>query len=157
MKIDEQFHTLGLKTEEDIKSIKQKTKIELEAKEIEIQETKRLNKSEKNNLEQIEIKMKMEIKFLTQRNKQLEDEINTTNSKLRESIELNSCLKSKVNNAKILTDRLLVIEAYPRVTETDTSLDIIKNLEDLARVNKELRDRNKELELKMISNALEDW
>ena len=41
MEIDEQFHALGQKLEEDIKSIERKTKIKCEAKEKEIQETKR--------------------------------------------------------------------------------------------------------------------
>ena len=34
---------------------------------------------------------------------------------------------------------------------------MIKNIEDLVRVNKELKDRNEELELNMLSNALNDW
>ena len=41
MEIDEQFQALGQKLEEDIKSIARKRKIECEAKEKEIQETKR--------------------------------------------------------------------------------------------------------------------
>ena len=41
IEIDEQFQTLGQKLEEEIKSIEQRTKKECEAKEKEIQETKR--------------------------------------------------------------------------------------------------------------------
>ena len=52
---------------------------------------------------------------------------------------------------------IITIFADPQVTATDASLDLVKNIEDLVRVNKELKDRNEELELNMLSNTVEDW
>ena len=52
---------------------------------------------------------------------------------------------------------MITIFSDPQVTATDASLDLVKNIEDLVRVNKELKDRNEELELNMLSNALNDW
>ena len=52
---------------------------------------------------------------------------------------------------------MITIFSDPQVTDTDASLDLVKNIEDLVRVNKELKDRNEELELNMLSNTVEDW
>ena len=52
---------------------------------------------------------------------------------------------------------MIIIFEDPPVTATDASLDLVKNMEDLVRVNKELKDRNEELELNMLSNTVEDW
>ena len=48
---------------------------------------------------------------------------------------------------------MIIIFPDPEVTATDSSLNLIKNIEDLVRVNKELKDRNEELEFNMLSNA----
>jgi hypothetical protein len=52
---------------------------------------------------------------------------------------------------------MITIFSDPQVTAKDASLDLVKNIEDLVRVNKELKDRNEELELNMLSNTFEDW
>ena len=39
----------------------------------------------------------------------------------------------------------------PKLYEADESVDLIKNVEELIRVNKELKDRNDELEMNMLS------
>ena len=52
---------------------------------------------------------------------------------------------------------MIIIFPDPEVTATDSSLNLIKNIEDLVRVNKELKDRNEELELNMLPNTFENW
>ena len=45
----------------------------------------------------------------------------------------------------------------PHLHEAQESLDLIQNVEELVRVNKELKDRNDELEMNMLSIPFEDW
>ena len=52
---------------------------------------------------------------------------------------------------------MILIFSDPEVPATDASLELIKNIEDLVRVNKDLKDRNDELELNMLSITFEDW
>ena len=96
-------------------------------------------------------------------------------------MEENCLLKLDINNAKILTSRLLEIDnckycfytllqiCYyfimplflfmlgPHLYESEESLDLIQNVEELVRLNKELKDRNDELEMNMLSIPFEDW
>ena len=45
----------------------------------------------------------------------------------------------------------------PHLHKAEESLYMIKNVEELVRVNKELKDRNDELEINMLSIPFEDW
>ena len=61
-------------------------------------------------------------------------------------------------SAKLSNYNLIIIEVSdPQVTERDASQNLIKNMEDLVRVNKELKDRNEELEFNMLSNPFKNW
>ena len=39
----------------------------------------------------------------------------------------------------------------------ESNLDLINNVEELVRVNRELKDRNEELEINMLSIPFIDW
>ena len=111
-----------------------------------------------------------------QSNNELRHEIKITKSNLNELLEVNSSLKLEINQSKVLIDRLLLIEnskfSFHLLTSkvyiyillgsgsymAEQSLDLVNHVEELLRVNKELKDRNEELEINMLSFPfVDDW
>ena len=52
---------------------------------------------------------------------------------------------------------LFLIILGQHINEAEESPDLVQNVEELVRVNKELKDRNDELEMNMLSIPFEDW
>jgi len=143
---------------EELRIYKIKTDSECDAREITTQLLKSNFQGQKHNFELAERRHKEEINSLIQRNNQLEHEIKTTNRRIQETEDLNCTLKTELESTRVLTGRLSSIDNFPgpKFDETEASLDLVKNVEELVRVNKELKDRNEELEINMLSIPFKD-
>ena len=63
-------------------------------------------------------------------------------------------MKTEIQKTKVLNERLITIESCNHGMENEASLELIKNLEELIKVNQALKDRNEELEINMLSIPL---
>eukprot|EP00090_Calanus_glacialis_P014347 TRINITY_DN23134_c0_g1_i14.p1 TRINITY_DN23134_c0_g1~~TRINITY_DN23134_c0_g1_i14.p1 ORF type:complete len:677 (-),score=207.88 TRINITY_DN23134_c0_g1_i14:108-2138(-) len=134
---------------ERLQSVEEKLKSESETHETEIQGIQRKFNEEKTNFEDLHRRMEKEFNTLIEKNKKLEDELESKNEKMAEMEEVNSCLRKKMEKP----GHLLRIESCQ---ETDSTQDLIYNVEELVRVNKDLKDRNEELEIKILVNSFTD-
>ena len=105
--------------------------------------------------ESIKISLKNEIDLLKQNNKKLENKIEEMKINLLKMEDLNSNLKSEIQKSKVLNERLITIENCSHRIENDASVELIKNLEELMKVNQALKDRNDELEINMLNIPLQ--
>ena len=98
--------------------------------------------------------LKNEIDTLKLTNKSLENKIEDMKLNLVKMEDLNTNLKSEIQKSKDLNERLITIENCNHGTENEASLELIKNLEELMKVNQALKDRNDELEINMLNIPL---
>ena len=101
--------------------------------------------------ESIKTCLKNEIELLRQNNKSLETRIEEMKINLVKMENLNSNLKTEVQKSKDLNERLLTIDNSSQRLESEASLELIKNLEELMKVNQALKDRNDELEINILN------
>ena len=99
--------------------------------------------------------LRTEIETLKQNNRNLENKIEEMKVNLVKMEDLNNNLKSEIIKSKELNDRLITIESFGPGSESDSSLELIKNLEELMKVNQALKDRNDELEINMLNIPLQ--
>lgn len=99
--------------------------------------------------------LRTEIETLKQNNRNLENKIEEMKINLVKMEDLNNNLKSEILKSKELNERLITIESYGPGSESDSSLELIKNLEELMKVNQALKDRNDELEINMLNIPLQ--
>ena len=104
--------------------------------------------------ESIKTCLKNEIELLKQNNKSLEFKIEEMKANLTKMEDLNTNLKTEIQKTKVLNERLITIESCNHGMENEASLELIKNLEELIKVNQALKDRNEELEINMLSIPL---
>ena len=102
--------------------------------------------------ESIKSCLRNEIDLLKENNKNLEGRIEEMKINLMKMENLNMNLKTEVQKSKDLNQRLITIENCSQQKENEASLELIKNLEELMKVNKELKDRNDELETNIINS-----
>lgn len=101
--------------------------------------------------ESIKSCLKNEIELLRQNNKTLESRIEEMKINLVKMENLNSNLKTEVQKSKDLNERLITIDNSSQRLENEASLELIKNLEELMKVNQALKDRNDELEINILN------
>lgn len=99
--------------------------------------------------------LRTEIETLKQNNRNLENKIEEMKVNLAKMEDLNNNLKSEIIKSKELNERLITIESFGPGSESDSSLELIKNLEELMKVNQALKDRNDELEINMLNIPLQ--
>ena len=99
--------------------------------------------------------LKNEIEILKQKNRNLENKKEEMMINLVKMESLNNNLKSEIYKSKELNERLITIESYGYGSESDSSIELIKNLEELMKVNQALKDRNDELEINMLNIPLQ--
>lgn len=99
--------------------------------------------------------LRTEIETLKQNNRNLENKIEEMKVNLVKMEDLNNNLKSEIIKSKELNERLITIESFGPGSESDSSLELIKNLEELMKVNQALKDRNDELEINMLNIPLQ--
>ena len=102
--------------------------------------------------ESIKSCLRNEIDLLKENNKNLEGRIEEMKINLMKMENLNINLKTEVQKSKDLNQRLITIENCSQQKENEASLELIKNLEELMKVNQELKDRNDELETNIINS-----
>ena len=99
--------------------------------------------------------LRNEIETVKQNNRNLEKRIEEMKMNLVKMEDLNNSLKSEIIKSKELNERLITIESQGPESESDSSLELIKNLEELMKVNQALKDRNDELEINMLNIPLQ--
>ena len=99
--------------------------------------------------------LRNEIETMKQNNRNLEKRIEEMKMNLVKMEDLNNNLKSEIIKSKELNERLITIESQGPESKSDSSLELIKNLEELMKVNQALKDRNDELEINMLNIPLQ--
>jgi uncharacterized protein with PIN domain len=106
-----------------------------------LERLKRTFDQEKENFEEILRRMANTVCTINKRNKKLEEEIESTLKRLME-----------VNDAKLMSYKSKT-QIVHDLLEEDICPDLIRNVEDLVRVNKDLKDRNEVLEMDCLVNS----
>lgn len=128
-----------------LKSIEDELEKEKESHETTIQELKRTFNEDKEKFEEMTRRMESEACTLNKRNNSLEEEIESTKERIEDIIEANKQLQKTIENT--------INGAAHHAHEIDTSPDLIRNVEDLVRLNKDLKDRNEVLEMDFLVNS----
>jgi len=127
-----------------LKSIEDQLEKEKESHEDTIMCLKRTFDQDKENFEEMIKRMEREVCTLNKRNNVLEEEIESTQERIEEIKEANKLLQKSLEKS---------INGAEHIQELDTSPDLIRNVEDLVRMNKDLKDRNEVLEMDFLVNS----
>jgi len=134
------------KWEEIFKDVQKKAKADQEVKDNLIQDMQRIIIEDKSNFLATENNLKKCIEKLHKENGNLINKFEENVSKLNKTENLNKQLKKEISDTNKLRDRLLLIEESTSFDGLDSSMDLIKKVEEFSKINKDLKDRNDELE-----------
>jgi len=155
MEIDEQHNQRENQKREELQELNQLWYMKLKSIEDELEKEKESHEDtvlclkrtfdqDKENFEEMIKRMERETCILNKRNNSLEEEIESTKERIEEIKEANKLLQKSLEKS---------INGVEHIHEIDTSPDLIKNVEDLVRLNKDLKDRNEVLEMDSLVNS----
>jgi len=127
-----------------LKSIEDELEQEKESHEATILGLQRTFDEDKKNFEEMLRNMEREVCSLNERNDSLENEIDSSKKKIKEIKVANKLLQKGMENTNDVDEH---------IKDEDTSPDLIRNVEELVKLNKDLKDRNEVLEMDFIVNS----
>merc|ERR1719347_405162 len=155
LEIDEQHCRRENQKKEDLQELNQLWYIKLKSIEDELEQEKESHEAtilglqrtfdeDKKNFEEMLRNMEREVCSLNERNDSLENEIDSSKKKIKKIKGANKLLQKGMENTNNVDEH---------IKEEDTSHDLIRNVEELVKLNKDLKDRNEVLEMDFIVNS----
>jgi len=141
----EQVQALESRWAEQVREVTRQAEEEQEATHDKVFELQRLLSQNSSNFKSIESHLKKDIENLLKENDRLEVENKTLQQQSREAEELLRNMKREQDNIGMLRKHLMVVENGAKTGQNGRSPDLAKQVEELAAMNKDLKDKNDEL------------
>jgi len=141
----EEVQALETRWAEQVREVTRQAEEEQEATHDKVFELQRLLSQNSSNFKSIESHLKKDIENLLKENDRLEVENKTLQQQSREAEELLRNMKREQENIGLLRKHLMVVENGAKTGQNGRSPDLAKQVEELAAMNKDLKDKNDEL------------
>lgn len=141
----EQVQALETRWAEQVREVTRQAEEEQEATHDKVFELQRLLSQNGSNFKSIESHLKKDIENLLKENDRLEVENKTLQQQSREAEQLLRNMKREQDNIGLLRKHLMVVENGAKTGQNGRSPDLAKQVEELAAMNKDLKDKNDEL------------
>jgi len=152
----EQVQALETRWAEQVREVTRQAEEEQEATHDKVFELQRLLSQNSSNFKSIESHLKKDIENLLKENDRLEVENKTLQQQSREAEELLRNMKREEENIGLLRKHLMVVENGARTGQNGRIPDLAKQVEELAAMNKDLKDKNDELILHLKPTSTSD-
>jgi len=141
----EEVQALETRWAEQVREVTRQAEEEQEATHDKVFELQRLLSQNSSNFKSIESHLKKDIENLLKENDRLEVENKTLQQQSREAEELLRNMKREQENIGLLRKHLMVVENGAKTGQNGRVPDLAKQVEELAAMNKDLKDKNDEL------------
>jgi len=136
---------LEAKWADHVREVTRQAEDEQEATHDKVFELQRLLSQNTSNFKSIETHLKKDIENLLRENDRLEMENKSLQQKYREAEELMKNMKREQENIGMLRKHLMIVENGAKSGTNLRNPDLTKQVEELTRMNKDLKDKNDEL------------
>jgi len=141
----DQVQALEGRWSDHLREVTRRAEEEQEATHDRVFELQRLLSQNSNNFKSIESHLKKDIENLLKENDRLEIENKSLQQQSKEAQELMKNMKREQENIGLLRKHLMIVENGAKTGQNGKNPDLAKQMEELAQINKDLKDKNDEL------------
>jgi len=145
--LQDEFQSMKKIWSDKLSKAEDKARVDRENHELAMHELKRTIDLERKKISDCQQRIEKENSEVEDKARRLQDDLDSTIIRIREVEEKNAFLIKEMENVRSL---LYKSTADERNLKEPFNLDLISNVEDLVQANKDLKDRNDELESSML-------